>query len=145
MFIANFGGLMAMPTDLPYCLVYHNIYSTTVSHKHRHHFNVQGSPPGLCTQACVCHALLQHANLSEAHRQKYHGSHLVIPWGVQYSCLLPKITMLHKHQVVLLQCGSSPFKFKSFSIKFRIWDNSSSSDVLYIQASISISPKYESK
>ena len=47
--------------------------------------------------------------------------------------------------VVLLQCGSSPFKFKSFSIKFRIWNNSSSSDVLYIQASISISPKYESK
>ena len=47
--------------------------------------------------------------------------------------------------VVLLQCGSSPFKFRSFSIKFRIWNNSSSSDVLYIQASISISPKYESK
>ena len=46
---------------------------------------------------------------------------------------------------VLLQCGSSSFKFKSFSIKFRIWNNSSSSDVLYIQASISISPKYESK
>ena len=30
-------------------------------------------------------------------------------------------------------------------IEFRIWNNSSSSDVLYIQASISISPKYESK
>ena len=51
----------------------------------------------------------------------------------------------HYYFVVLLQCGSSPFKFKSFSIKFRIWNNSLSSDVLYIQASISISPKYESK
>ena len=30
-------------------------------------------------------------------------------------------------------------------IEFRIWNNSSSLDVLYIQASISISPKYESK
>ena len=29
--------------------------------------------------------------------------------------------------------------------EFRIWNNSLSSDVLYIQASISISPKYESK
>ena len=47
--------------------------------------------------------------------------------------------------VVLLQCGSSSFKFKSFSIKFRIWNNSSSSDVLYFQASISISPKCEFK
>ena len=26
--------------------------------------------------------------------------------------------------VVLFLCGSSPFKFKSFSIKFRIWNNS---------------------
>ena len=47
--------------------------------------------------------------------------------------------------VVFLQCCSSSFKFKSFSIKFRIWNNSSSSVVLYIQAGISISPKYESK
>ena len=30
-------------------------------------------------------------------------------------------------------------------IEFRIWNNSSSSDMLHIQASISISPKYESK
>ena len=28
--------------------------------------------------------------------------------------------------VMLFQCGSSPFKFKSFSNKFRIWNNSSS-------------------
>ena len=28
--------------------------------------------------------------------------------------------------VMLFQCGSSPFKFKSFSIKFGIWINSSS-------------------
>ena len=43
--------------------------------------------------------------------------------------------------VVLLHCGClslNPF------IEFRIRNNSSSSDVLYIQASISISPKYES-
>ena len=30
------------------------------------------------------------------------------------------------HTVVLLQCGVSPFKFKSFPNKFRIWNNSSS-------------------
>ena len=44
--------------------------------------------------------------------------------------------------VVLLHCGClslNPF------IEFRIWNNSSSSDVLYIQASTSKSPKYESK
>ena len=48
-----------------------------------------------------------------------------------------------KFIVVLLQCvwlsSLNPF------IEFRIWNNSSSSDVLYIQANKSISPKYESK
>ena len=102
MFIANFGGLMAVPTDPPYCLVYPNIYSITVLREDRHHFNVKGCPPGLCTHACICHALLQHANRSEAHRQKYHGSHLVIPQGTQYSCLLPKITMSCNHRVPLV-------------------------------------------
>ena len=29
MFIANFGGLMAVPTDPPFCLMYPNIYSDT--------------------------------------------------------------------------------------------------------------------
>ena len=46
------------------------------------------------------------------------------------------------HCNVLLHCGClslNPF------IEFRIRNNSSSSDVLYIQASISISPNYESK
>ena len=102
MFIANFVGLMAVPTDPPYCLVYPNIYSTTVPHKDRHHFNDQGGPPGLHTCACICHTLLQHANLSEAHRWKYHGSHLVIPRGARYSCLLPKITMLCNHRAPLV-------------------------------------------
>ena len=32
----------------------------------------------------------------------------------------------HMHTVMLFLGGSSPFKFKSFSIKFRIWNNSSS-------------------
>ena len=47
---------------------------------------------------------------------------------------LPQIS----HNAVLLHCGClslNPF------IEFRIRNNSSSSDVLYIQASISISPK----
>ena len=30
MFIANFGGLMAVPTEPPYCLMYPNIYSSEV-------------------------------------------------------------------------------------------------------------------
>ena len=57
--------------------------------------------------------------------------------------MLQLLTKYCRHcNVVLLHCGClslNPF------IKFRIRNNSSSSDVLNIQASISISPKYESQ
>ena len=48
---------------------------------------------------------------------------------------------------VKTHCCVAPLWLSSLNpfIEFRIWNNSSSSDVLYIQASISISPKYKSK
>ena len=102
MSVAKLGSLMAVPTEPPYCLVYPTIYAASVPPKDRNHFNVQGGPPGLHTHVCICCTLLQHANLSEAHGQKYHGSHLVILWGVQYSHLLPEITMPHNHWAPLI-------------------------------------------
>ena len=90
MFVVNFGGIMALPTNLSYCLVYPNIYSSTVPKKDRHHFNVGGSPPRVHTHMCICHTLLQHANTSADHRQQHHGSHPVILQGVQYDHLFLK-------------------------------------------------------
>ena len=49
MFVANFGSLMAVPTEPPYCLVYPNIYAASIPPKDRNQFNVQGGPPRLCT------------------------------------------------------------------------------------------------
>ena len=46
MFVANFGGIMALPMDPPYCLVYPNIYSSTIPEMDRHHLNIRGGPPG---------------------------------------------------------------------------------------------------
>ena len=47
--------------------------------------------------------------------------------------------------VVLLNCGCLSLNPFNPFIEFRIWNNSSSPDVLNVQASISISPKYVSK
>ena len=47
--------------------------------------------------------------------------------------------------VVLLHCGCLSLNPFNPFIEFRIWNNSSSPDVLNVQASISISPKYVSK
>ena len=90
---------------------------------------------GLCTHACICHALLQHADLSEAHRWKYHRSHLVIPWGVQYSCLLPKITMLCKHRVLLIDLHmGEPFplvQVEDFQLEDNIFPGMPGDSLLY--------------
>ena len=92
MLVANFSGTMAIPTDPPYCLVYPTIYSDDVDIKDQNHFNTAASPPGLDTHGCICCTLLQHADLMEAHKQKYDGSHLIVPRGAQYKTLLPEIT-----------------------------------------------------
>ena len=102
MFFANFGSLMAVPTEPPYCLVYPNIYAVSIPPEDRNHFNIQGGSPGLHTHVCICHTLLQHADLSKAHRWKYHGSHVVIPRGVQYNHLLPEIIMPCNHRVLII-------------------------------------------
>ena len=102
MFVVNFGGVMALPTDLPYFFVYPNIYSSTVPEKNRHHFNIGGIPPGVHTHVCICCTLLQHADTSADHRQQHYGSCLVIPRGAQYDHLLPKIMMPHNHWALLV-------------------------------------------
>ena len=109
MLVANFGGLMAVPTDPPYCLMYPNTYSDEVALKNQNHFNTVGGPPGLCTSSCICCTLLQHADLTEAHSRKYNGSHLIVPHGTQYKTLLPEITMPHNHQGLLLDLHRKPF------------------------------------
>ena len=88
MFLANFGGLMAVPTEPPYCLVYPNIYTASVPPKDRNHFNVQGGLSRLCTHVCICHTLLQHADLSKAHKQKYQALLIDLHMGELFPMVL---------------------------------------------------------
>ena len=106
MLVTNFFGIMAIPTDPPYCLVYPVNYSDDVATKNQNHFNTTVSLPGLCTCSCICCALLQHADLMEAHRWKYNGSHLIVPCGAQYKTLFPEITMPHNHRGPLINHSS---------------------------------------
>ena len=103
MLVTNFDGIMAIPTDPPYCLVYPVIYSDDIA---INHFNTTASPPGLHTSGCMCCALLQHADLTEAHKWKYNGSCLIVPRGAQYKTLFPEIIMLHNHQGSLIDHSS---------------------------------------
>ena len=104
--VTNFGSIMTIPADPPYCLVYPMIYSDDVATKNQNHFNTAASPPGLHTHSCICCTLLQHADLTEAHKQKYNGSHLIVPCSIQYKTLFPEITMPRNHWGPLISHSS---------------------------------------
>ena len=79
LFIANYGGIMAIPTDPPYCLVHPAVYNDDV--EDQNHFNTAASPSEMCTCSCICHALLQHTDKDPVCQRTYEGSCLVIPCG----------------------------------------------------------------
>ena len=135
MLVANFGDLMAVPTDPPCCLMYPNTYSDKVALKNQNHFNTTGGPPRLHTGSCICHALLQNVDLTKAHRQKYNVSHVIVPWGAQYKTLLPKITMPCNHQAPLLDLHSGkPFPMVAvgdFSLVDKIFPGTPGDSLLF--------------
>ena len=95
--IANYGGVLAIPTDPPYCLVYPTVYNTGT--EDQNHFNTAASPSGLHTCSCICCALLQYADMEPVHQRTYEGSHLIIPHVAQYRTLFPEIAIPCNHGV----------------------------------------------
>ena len=97
--IANYGGVMTVPTDPLYCLVYPTVYNNDV--EDQNHFNTAASPSGMYTCACMCCTLLQHADkaspLEDLWRQlPYH------PHGAQYRTLFPEIITPCNHWGLLI-------------------------------------------
>ena len=98
--IANYGSIMANPTNPPYCLVYPTVYSNDV--EDQNHFNTAASPSGMHTRSYICCALLQHVDKDPVHWRTYEASCLVIPCGAQYRTLFPEIIMPHNHWGLLI-------------------------------------------
>ena len=57
LFVNNYGGIMSVPTDPPYCLIYPMSYMKDVEPDH---FNTCNNPTGTCLHCCICHATLQY-------------------------------------------------------------------------------------
>ena len=87
--IANYGGIMAVPTDPPYCLVYLAVYNNDV--EDQNHLNTAASPSGMYICCCICHTLLQRVDKDPVCQRTYEGSYLVIPHRTQYRTLFPEI------------------------------------------------------
>ena len=93
----------------PYCLIYPNTYTSTVPLLERTPFNTVGSPLALCLGKCMCHALLQVADLSTERKQQYAGSHLIIPCSAQFTNRFPTIVEPHNHSSLLRNAEGVPY------------------------------------
>ena len=135
MLVANFGSIMSVPTDPPYCLVYPMIYSDSTPIENQNHFNTVASPPGQHTCGCICHILLQHADLMEAHKRKYNGSCQIISHSAQYKTLFPEITMPCNHWGLLIDNSSGkPYPMVpvgDFSLVDKIFPGSPADSLLF--------------
>ena len=111
LFVNNYGGVMLVPTDPPYCLVYPTSYVKDVEPDH---FDTCNNPAGTCLCCCICHATLQYMNDNPHYLRAYGGSRLILPHGVQYKeRWFPKILELQNHWVPL----TDPITKESFPME----------------------------
>ena len=80
--LGTLGGILAIPTDPPYCLVYPTCY---VRDADSDHFDTCNNPVGMRLHHCICHATLQLSNDEPKEHTNYTGSHLILPHGAQYN------------------------------------------------------------
>ena len=100
LFMDNLSGVMSVPTDPPYCLVYPTTY---VKGAEPDHFDTRNTPVGTCLHHCVFRATLQFSNTDPQQRTKYRGSRLIVPHGVQYDDhLFPAILEPQNHRGPLI-------------------------------------------
>ena len=81
LFVSNFGGALAIPTDPPYCLVYPTCYVRDVDSDH---FDTCKNLTGTCLRRCVCRTTLQFSNDDPNKCSNYTRSCLILPCRAQY-------------------------------------------------------------
>ena len=82
LFVDNLSGIMSIPMDPPYCLVYPTSYIKGIEPDH---FDTRNSPVGMHLHCCIYRATLQFSNDDSKQCTQYVGSHLILPRGVQYN------------------------------------------------------------
>ena len=81
LFVNNYGGVMSIPMDPPYCLIYPISYVKDVE---LDHLDTCNNPAGTCLHHCICCATLQYMNDDPHYCRAYSGSCLILPCGAQY-------------------------------------------------------------
>ena len=93
LFVSNFGGALAIPTDPPYCLVCPTCY---IRDADSDHFDTRNNPAGTRLCHCVCHTTLQFSNDDPKEHSNYAGSHLILPRGAQHKIGCSHLSLSHE-------------------------------------------------
>ena len=111
LFVNNYGDMISVPTDLPYCLIYPMSY---VKDMELDHCNTCNNPTGTHLHHCICCAMLQYMNDDPRYHRAYGGGCLILPCRAQYNeRLFPKILEPWNHQVPLIDpTTKEPFPMK---------------------------------
>ena len=80
-FVNNYEGMMSVPTDPPYFLIYPTSYLKDVE---LDHFDTHNNPAGTHLCHCMCHATQQYMNDNPHYHGACGGSCLILPCGAQY-------------------------------------------------------------
>ena len=96
MLIANYGGMLAFSTELPYCL-YTIVYERDAEQSI---FNEKGGPTTMHSSECVCRSLPSHPV------KKSDGSHVIIPCSVHFDHFLPEIILPHSYAKPLIDANT---------------------------------------
>ena len=98
-FVEDYESMMAPPTEPLYCLMYPIRFFNDTSTDLRNQLHMDLFPPGLCCRECVCHRLIQWANLHEKWETIMGSSRFLLPHGAQYDeNLLPQLIRPWNHR-----------------------------------------------
>ena len=111
LFVNNYEGMMLVPTDPPYCLIYPMSYVKDVEPDH---FDTHNNPARSRLCRYICRATLQYMNDNPCYYRAYGRSHLILPRGTQYKeQLFPKILKPWNHWAPLIDPATKePFPMK---------------------------------
>ena len=100
LFVDNLSGIMSIPMDPPYCLVYPTSYVKGIE---PNHFDTRNSPARTRLHCCVFHATLQFSNDDPKQHTQYVRNCLILPCGAQYNDrLYPSILEPRNHHGPLI-------------------------------------------
>ena len=103
LFVEDYKSMMAPPTEPPYCLVYPIRFFNDTPADLTNQLHTDLFPPGLCCWECVCHQLIQRANLHEKWETIMGGSHFLLPRGAQYDeNPIPQLIRPQNHRSLLV-------------------------------------------